>query len=121
MPLAQGGETSAPLASHVTEALQSSLASLGTGCIHALEMCSVKVLWGKPVLWRVVAEQPGDVTALVEAVLSPEAAWDPPAAEVVFLWARDAVGDVVWGVACGADWFGTPFQDALRQARVERR
>lgn len=109
------------LAAGVTQALQISLSSLDVNDIRALEMCSVRLLWGKPVLWRVVAEEPADVSALLEAILSPEAAWDPPAGEVVFLWARDAGREVVWGTACGPAWFGAPFQEALRQARVERR
>ena len=88
--------------------------------VAGVELCSVKLLWGRPVLWRLVAREPRDIAALLDAMLSPAAAWDPPGEEVVFLWARDSVGEVLWGVACGPGWFGAPFEEALRAARVER-
>lgn len=106
--------------STVTQALQSSLRGFEGEGIRLLEMGSVRVLWGRPVLWRVAAEAPADVAALLNAILSPGARWDPPGEEVHFVWARDGAGAAVWGTACGAGWFGPTFQEALRSAQVER-
>jgi hypothetical protein len=105
----------------ITAALQSALHSLMPEGISTIELCSVKVLWGRPVLWRVAATAPQDVQSLLNAVLAPEAVWTPPGEEVVFIWALGADGNVVWGAACGPGWFGPGFEDALRGCRVERR
>lgn len=105
---------------NVTAALQSSLRLVEANGISAVEMCSVRILWGRAVLWRLVARGSADLAALREAILSPSAVWDPPGEEVVFLFMREAEGAVVWGCACGPHWFGTPFEEALRSVQVER-
>lgn len=105
----------------VTEALQSALRSLDRDQVQALQFCSVRVLWGRPVLWRTETQDPGDVNSLLEALLSQEAAWDPPGEEVVYVYALSPSGEVLWGTACGPGWFGPAFRDRLREARVERR
>jgi excisionase family DNA binding protein len=104
----------------VTAALQSSLRLVSAPEVAAVELCSVKLLWGRPVLWRLIAREPADVATLMDAILAPTAAWDAPGEEVVFLWLRDAVGEVLWGCACGPHWFGAAFEDALRVVHVER-
>lgn len=104
----------------ITSALQSSLRLVEPASVAVTEMCSVRVLWGRPVLWRLLAREEADLAALREAILSPQATWDPPGEEVVFLWMRDPEGAVVWGCACGPGWFGPAFEEALRSARVER-
>jgi excisionase family DNA binding protein len=104
----------------VTAALQSSLRLVSAPDVAAVELCSVKLLWGRPVLWRLIAREPADVSTLLDAILSPAAAWDVPGEEVVFLWLRDAAGEMLWGCACGPHWFGPAFEDALRIVHVER-
>jgi excisionase family DNA binding protein len=104
----------------VTAALQSSLRLVSAPEVAAVELCSVKLLWGRPVLWRLIAREPADVATLMDAILAPTAAWDAPGEEVVFLWLRDAAGEVLWGCACGPHWFGAAFEDALRIVHVER-
>jgi hypothetical protein len=81
----------------------------------------VKVLWGKPVLWRVAATESHDVESLLNAILSEEAKWTPPGEEAVFAWVFGPEGDVLWGTACGPGWFGPEFEEALRLCHVERR
>ena len=109
-----------PSLTGVTEALQSSLRLVDPADVGAVEMCSVKVLWGRPVLWRLRAREPEDVRGLMNAILAPGAAWDAPGEEVVFLWVTDGAGAALWGCACGPGWFGPGFEEAVRAARVER-
>lgn len=105
----------------VTTALQSSLRSVAEADITGIELCSVRVLWGSPVLWRVEATAAEDIQSLRSAVLSEEATWMPPGEEVVFIWALGANREVLWGTACGPGWFGPAFEETLRGCRVERR
>ncbi|HEY3265810.1 MAG TPA: helix-turn-helix domain-containing protein [Armatimonadota bacterium] len=120
-PHTDGAAAAAPPPANVTAALQSSLQSLGPEAVRSFELCSIKVLWGKPVLWRVAVEELDDVARLVSAVLSPTAQWVPPGEEVVFVWAFDAMGSVLWGAACGPGWFGADFEAELSACRVTRR
>lgn len=117
-------ETSTPASPalvNVTAALQSALRTLDRESIEALQFCSVRVLWGRPVLWRTEARERADVDALLDAILSTDASWDPPGEEVVYLYAVSANGEALWGTACGSEWFGPAFVERLREARVERR
>lgn len=111
---------SLPALPNVTAALQSSLRLVDAEDVAVIEMCSVRVLWGRPVLWRLLAREEADRAALRGAILSADAAWDAPGEEVVFIFMRDSDGAVIWGCACGPRWFGPPFEDALRSARVDR-
>ena len=110
-----------PEAFTVTSALQASLESALHEGIAGIELCSIKVLWGRPVLWRTEVTDAADVSALVEAILSDIAAWVAPGAELVYIWALGQEREVLWGTACGPGWFGPAFEETLRNCRVERR
>lgn len=105
----------------VTSALQTSLESARHEGISGIELCTIKVLWGRPVLWRTEVTDTSDVAALVQAILSDTAVWAAPAEELVYIWALGAEREVLWGTACGPGWFGPEFEETLRNCRVERR
>lgn len=107
--------------STVTSALQSSLEAVRQEGIAGIELCSIKVLWGRPVLWRTNVTDADDVATLVDAIMSDAAQWKAPGEELVYIWALGAEREVLWGTACGPGWFGPEFEEALRNCRVERR
>lgn len=119
-PCPETSAASAPGPKAVTASLQQALRMAGPDAVSSLEFTATRLLWGRPVLWRMAARDAADVSALIDAVLSSSAEWDPPAGECLLVVARNADGDVLWGTACGPGWFGPRFVEALRGSRVER-
>jgi excisionase family DNA binding protein len=109
-----------PASGAVTGSLQQALRLAGPEHIASMEFVAPRASHDHAMLWRTAARNPADIAALIGAVLSDTAQWDPPANECLFVFARDATGGVLWGAACGPGWFGPAFIEALRRARVER-